>query len=167
MFYSFSTVNFLPHTFMQNVAFWDSRIRKIFLIMLDPISGSGTVGKCVPYLSPELAALLPSWRMRSPSAESRGSPPGKQTTPCDKLLPCILSFGVFEATFTKDIKKLQIRRNGGFSFYICLMIEGSGVGSGWPKNIQLRIRIPSTGTEDHAENRTEDLPCGTHAGYTS
>ena len=47
------------------------------------------------------------------------------------------------------IKKSQNRRNQGFSFYFCLMIEGSGVGSvpltngsgsGRPNNIRIRIR---------------------------
>jgi hypothetical protein len=38
-------------------------------------------------------------------------------------------------------KKSQNRRNEGFSYCFCLIIEGSG--SGWPKNI--RIRIPNTG----------------------
>jgi hypothetical protein len=42
---------------------------------------------------------------------------------------CLL---LFEATFTslfkdkKVIKKLQNSRNQGFSYYFCLMIEGSG-----------------------------------------
>jgi hypothetical protein len=41
----------------------------------------------------------------------------------------------------------QNSRNQGFSYYICLMIEGSesipltdGSGSGWPKNTWIRIR---------------------------
>ncbi len=44
---------------------------------------------------------------------------------------CLL---LFEATFTffsksKVIKKSQNGRNQGFSYYLCLMVEGSGTGS--------------------------------------
>ncbi len=49
----------------------------------------------------------------------------------------------------KVIKKSQNSRNQGFSYYFCLMIEGSGSGaeSRWPKNIRFRrirflIRFP-------------------------
>jgi hypothetical protein len=47
----------------------------------------------------------------------------------------------------------QNSRNQGFSYYFCLMIEGSGSGSipltngpgsGRPKNIRIRIRIRNT-----------------------
>jgi hypothetical protein len=50
----------------------------------------------------------------------------------------------------KNPKKLQNSRNKGFSYYLCLMIEGTGSltngsGSGRPKNIWiLRIRIRNT-----------------------
>ncbi len=50
------------------------------------------------------------------------------------------------ATFTpffkgkKVIKKSQNSRNQGFSYYLCLMIEGSGCRSVRPKNIRIRIR---------------------------
>ncbi len=54
---------------------------------------------------------------------------------------------LFEGTFTsfflrwKGIKYSQKSRNQGFSYYFCLMIEGSGSGSRRPKN----IRIHNTG----------------------
>ncbi len=46
----------------------------------------------------------------------------------------------------KVIKKSQNSRNQGFSYYFCLMIEGSRTiprtyGSGWPKNMRILIRI--------------------------
>ncbi len=75
----------------------------------------------------------------------------------NKKFFCLL---LFEATFTsffKD-KKSQNSMNQGFSYYFCLMIEGSGsvpltngsgFGSGRPKNIrilriQIRIRVRNT-----------------------
>ncbi len=46
-------------------------------------------------------------------------------------------------------KESQNRRNQGFSYYFCMMIEGSGSGSWRPKNtwirIRIRIRIRNTG----------------------
>ncbi len=43
----------------------------------------------------------------------------------------------------KSQKESQNSRNQGFSFYFCMMIEGSG--SRRPKNMWLRIRIRNTG----------------------
>ncbi len=71
---------------------------------------------------------------------------------------------LFEATFTsvlkiKSQKESQNRRNQEFSYYFCMMIEGSGSragsgsgsipptsgsGSGRPKNMWIRIRILNT-----------------------
>ncbi len=75
-------------------------------------------------------------------------------------------FLLFEATFTsffKDKKSKRVTniRNQGFSYYFCMMIEGSGSGSragsgsgyipltsgsgsGRPKNMWIRIRIRNT-----------------------
>ncbi len=57
--------------------------------------------------------------------------------------------GTFTSFF--KVKKLQNGRNQDFPYYFCLMTDrvrivtnGSGCGSGRPKNI--RIRIPNTGT---------------------
>ncbi len=51
----------------------------------------------------------------------------------------------------KSQKESQNRRTQGFSYYFCMMIEGSGSGSipltsgsGWPKNMWIRIRIRNT-----------------------
>jgi hypothetical protein len=55
-----------------------------------------------------------------------------------KKVFCILLFEVK--------KKSQNSRNQGFSYYFCLMIEGSGVGSGSeyiPLTNRIRIRIPN------------------------
>jgi hypothetical protein len=59
----------------------------------------------------------------------------------------------------KSQKSHKIVRNQGFSYYFCMMIEGSeagagsgyipltsGSGSGRPKNMWIRIRISNTGT---------------------
>ncbi len=66
---------------------------------------------------------------------------------------CLL---LFEATFTSFFidKKLKVSGNQGFCYYVCMMIEGSGAGSGsvpltngsrWPKNIWIRrIQIRNT-----------------------
>jgi hypothetical protein len=74
---------------------------------------------------------------------------------------CILLFEGTFISFIKNKKKLQNSRNQGFSYYFCLMIEGSGsgVGSGsipltdgsgsgsrrpknmWIRWIRIRIRI--------------------------
>jgi hypothetical protein len=43
----------------------------------------------------------------------------------------------------KSQKESQNSRNQGFSYYFCMMIEGSG--SGRPKNMWIRIRIRNTG----------------------
>ncbi len=54
----------------------------------------------------------------------------------------------------KSQKESQNRRNQGFSYYFCMMIEASGSGSipltsgsgsGRPKNMWIRIRIRNTG----------------------
>jgi hypothetical protein len=53
----------------------------------------------------------------------------------------------------KRQKESQNRRNQGFSYYFCMMIEGSGSGSGRPKNmwirwIRIRIQIRNTAKND-------------------
>ncbi len=45
----------------------------------------------------------------------------------------------------KVIKKSQNSCNQGFSYFFCLMIEGSGSGSGRPNNLRIWIRIHNTG----------------------
>jgi hypothetical protein len=65
----------------------------------------------------------------------------------------------FSKTKSHNIKKSQNSRNQGFSYYCCLMIEGSGSvprtvttngsGSGRPKNIRIRnkqtiIKLPES-----------------------
>ncbi len=79
----------------------------------------------------------------------------QQKTNLKKLFFCLL---LFEGTFTsffkvkKVKKKSQNSRNQGFSYYCCLMVEGSGSvpltngsGSRRPKNIRIRrIRIRNT-----------------------
>jgi hypothetical protein len=59
---------------------------------------------------------------------------------------CLLLFEGTFTSFSKD-KKSQNSRNQGFSYYFCLMIEGSGFGplsngsgSGRPKHLRIRIR---------------------------
>ncbi len=53
----------------------------------------------------------------------------------------------------KVLKRPQISRNQGFSFYFCLMMGGSGSrslpvsnGSGRPKNLPIRIRLRTRNT---------------------
>ncbi len=52
--------------------------------------------------------------------------------------------------------KSEKRRNQGFSYYFCLMIEGPGAGSvhvnngsGRPENIRIRIRMRTRNTASH------------------
>ncbi len=61
----------------------------------------------------------------------------------------LLNSVLFESTFTSffKIKIHKNSRNKSFSYYFCLMIEGSGAGDGprtngfgRPKNIRIRIR---------------------------
>ncbi len=50
----------------------------------------------------------------------------------------------------KSQKESQYSRNQGFSYYFCMMIEGSGSGSWRPKNMwirRIRIRIRNTAFE--------------------
>ncbi len=63
------------------------------------------------------------------------------------------------------IKKSQNSRNQGFSYYFCLMIEGSGFvpltnGSGYrsgrPKNIQSRIRNTGTTNDEFGSARPKN-----------
>ncbi len=82
---------------------------------------------------------------------------------------------LFEGTFTsffKDEKskrshKWKNSRNQGFSYYFCLMIEGSGSGSipltngsgsRRPKNIRIRIRIRNTGTNTYGSGSRRPKP---------
>ncbi len=83
----------------------------------------------------------------------------QQKTNFKKKFFCLL---LFEATFTSFFKDKKVQRkshnsrNRGFSYYFCLMIEGSGsgsipqtsgTGSGRPKNMWIRwirIRIRNT-----------------------
>ncbi len=71
---------------------------------------------------------------------------GDHLQDANKKLFLLLPFkGKFTLIFRdkKVIKKSQNRRNRGFSYYFCLMIEGSG--SGNSKNIRiLQIRIRNT-----------------------
>ncbi len=41
----------------------------------------------------------------------------------------------------ESYKESQNKRNEGFSYYFCFMIEGSGAESGRPKNIRIRLRL--------------------------
>jgi hypothetical protein len=69
-------------------------------------------------------------------------------------------------------QKEQNSRNQGFSFYFCLMIEGSGSGTRRPKNmlirwirIRIRIWIRNTAKSDCARSRSESI--GTLLSLTS
>ena len=103
----------------------------------------------------------------------RGSMPRHWPSRCQQKTNFLTQFFLltvllFEGTFTvhhfskiKSQKESQNSRNQGFSYYFCMMIEGSGSGSipltsgsgsgsGRPKNmwirwIRIRIRIRNTG----------------------
>jgi hypothetical protein len=67
----------------------------------------------------------------------------QQKTNLKKSFPvyCILLYLYIIFKDKKSEKDVTNSRNQGFSYYICLMIEGSGSGSGRPKNTWIRIRI--------------------------
>ncbi len=73
-------------------------------------------------------------------------------TPSDNYFFCLLVFeGTFTSPFTDKSHKKVTKRNQGFTYYFCLMLEGSGFGAGSvpringsgsgsrrPKNIRIR-----------------------------
>ncbi len=103
--------------------------------------GSGSGCGSMPLINGSVSFYLHHWPSRC-----------QQKTKFFKKFSCVL---LFEGTFTsffgdkKVKKKSQNSRNQGFSYYVCLMKEGSGSGSRRPKNmwirwIRIRIRIRNT-----------------------
>ncbi len=68
----------------------------------------------------------------------------QQKTSLKKKFFCLLFFeGTFTVHHFSKIKSHE--KNQGFSYYFCLMIEGSGSGTWMRKNMRIRIRIRNTG----------------------